>query len=105
MPAASNATATGLRRIVGPGATDPHTVAIEPSGFSSWTRPLTESATARIPEPSAPTPSGVLNWPLARPDAPNDRSSPPLRSKTSMRSLPVFVTYSEPPGSTAIARG
>ena len=68
-------------------------------------RPLTESATARRPLASAATPTGALNWPGPRPDVPKERSSAPPRSKTSMRSLPVFVTYSEPLASEAIARG
>ena len=60
-PAASNATATGRRRIVGPGEGEPHTEAIDPSGCSSSMRPLIESATARRPPASAAIPIGVLN--------------------------------------------
>ena len=92
MPGPSKATATGLGRIVGPGFGEPHTVATEPSGFSSSRRPLTESVTARMPAASVATPSGALNWPGARPELPNERCSVPLRSKTSMRSSPVFAT-------------
>jgi hypothetical protein len=45
-----------------------------------------------MPLASAATPSGASNWPFARPEAPKLRSSAPPRSKTSMRSLPVFAT-------------
>jgi hypothetical protein len=55
-------------------------------------RPLTESVTARMPLASAATPIGASNWPTARPELPNDPCSAPPRSKTSMRSLPVFAT-------------
>ena len=37
-------------------------------------RPLTESATARVPPASAPTPSGWMNWPAARPEDPSEPS-------------------------------
>ena len=67
-------------------------MAIVPSGLISWTRPLTESVTARMPVLSAATPSGPSNWPVARPEVPNERFSVPLASKTSMRSLPVLAT-------------
>jgi hypothetical protein len=43
-------------------------------------RPLTLSVTARIPAGSEATPIGVLNWPVARPDVPIERSSVPPRS-------------------------
>ena len=61
LPPASKATATGLGRTVGPGFGEPQTVAIVPSGLISWTRPLTESVTARMPVLSAATPSGPSN--------------------------------------------
>jgi hypothetical protein len=67
-------------------------VAIEPSGLRNSTRPLIESATARTPLASAASPSGALNWPGPRPETPHERSSLPLRSNTSIRSLPVLVT-------------
>ena len=101
----SKATATGSGRIVGPGFGEPHVVAIDPSGLSSWTRPLTESVTARIPELSAATPSGASNWPDARPEVPNERFSVPEVSKTSIRSLPVLATNSSPLVLVAAPRG
>ena len=92
MPLASKATATGSGRIVGPGAGEPQDEATVPSGLSSCTRPLTESVTARMPPASDVTPTGASNCPAARPEAPNERSSVPPLSNTSMRSLPVLAT-------------
>ena len=92
LPGTSKATATGRGRIVGPGLGEPIDLTIVPSGPRNSTRPLTASVTARMPLESAAIPDGVLNWPSARPDVPKERSSRPLRSKTSMRSSPVLAT-------------
>jgi hypothetical protein len=66
---------------------------------------LIESATARIPLASAPTPSGRMNWPDARPSEPNAPSEAPPMSNMSMRLPPGSATKLLPAASTAIPRG
>ena len=90
---------------MGPGAGAPNIAATLPSGFSSTIRPLIESATARVPPASAPTPIGWMNCPAARPEAPKEPSEVPPTSKTSIRLPPGSATNVRPVASTEIPRG